>query len=64
MEWLSLFNADGIVKKLLKDDDILLLVEDTELRIGEKANAHGFFVLDTPELRKLFTIKENDNDFA
>jgi len=63
-EWLPLFGENGILRQLLKHDGFLLLIEDTEMRIGEKAHSRGFLVLDTAELKTLFSITENDKDFA
>lgn len=63
-QWLKMFSNNGEITKLLNDNGILLLVEDQEMLIGEKAYQKGFIVLDTPELKELFQIKEKDKDFG
>jgi predicted ATPase len=63
-DWLKLFQNEGIVSKLLSDKGILLLVEDHQIPIGEKAYQKGFLVLDTPQLKDLFKISETDKDFT
>ena len=63
-EWLKLFSEQGEIPKLLKDTGILLIVEDQEMQIGEKAYNDGFIVLNTADLKKLFIITENDKDFG
>jgi energy-coupling factor transporter ATP-binding protein EcfA2 len=62
-EWLDLFSEHGLIRYLLRTDGFLLLVEDTEMRIGEKAHQSGFLVLNTAELRTFFAIKEADVGF-
>ena len=51
------------ISSLLSDNGILLLVEDHQIPIGEKAYQKGFLVLDTPQLKDLFNISEKDTDF-
>jgi hypothetical protein len=63
-DWLSLFKEGGTISKLLSDNGILLLVEDQQIPIGEKAYTKGFLVMDTPHLKELFKIKESDTDFC
>jgi ABC-type cobalamin/Fe3+-siderophores transport system ATPase subunit/SAM-dependent methyltransferase len=62
-EWIKLFQKDGLISRLLCENGILLLVEDHQIPIGEKAYKKGFLVLDTPELKDLFKISEEDKDF-
>ncbi len=62
-DWLKLFENEGTISSLLSDDGILLLVEDHQIPIGEKAYQKGFLVLDTPQLKDLFKITEKDTDF-
>ncbi len=62
-DWLKLFQSEGIISSLLAENGILLLVEDHQIPIGEKAYQKGFLVLDTPQLKDLFKISENDKDF-
>ena len=63
-EWMSLFSVHGMLQQLLKEQGFLLLVEDTEIRIGEKAHSRGFLILDTAELKTLFSITDDDKKFA
>lgn len=62
-EWLSLFSATGTIRHLLKTDGFLLIVEDMEMRIGEKAHQRGFLVLDRPHLLSLFSIPAAEAEF-
>lgn len=63
-DWLSgLFGQHGTVGHFLKDNGYLLIVEDTEMRIGEKAHDKGFLVLNAGNLRKLFDVHETDLRF-
>jgi predicted ATPase len=62
-DWLKLFQNDGIISSLLSDNGMLLLVEDHQIPIGEKAYQKGFLVLDTPQLKDLFKISEKDTAF-
>jgi hypothetical protein len=43
---------------------VLLLVEDCQMPIGEMAYQKGFLVLDTPEVKDLFQITEEDSGFC
>ncbi|MEP4534106.1 MAG: AAA family ATPase [Cyclobacteriaceae bacterium] len=63
-DWLSLFSSGGVISDALTDTGILLIVEDQEMPIGEKAYQKGFIVLNTAELKDLFKIKEEDTDFG
>jgi len=62
-DWLKLFSKKGEIPNLLNENGILILVEDQEMPIGEKAYQKGFIVLNTAELKELFSIKESDSDF-
>jgi energy-coupling factor transporter ATP-binding protein EcfA2/ubiquinone/menaquinone biosynthesis C-methylase UbiE len=62
-EWLRLFGSGGEVSRCLTPRGFLLLVEDYQMAIGEKAYQNGFLVLNTPELKRLFKISEKDADF-
>src|SRR5690606_22969500 len=53
-DWLKLFQNEGVISSLLSENGILLLVEDHQIPIGEKAYQKGFLVLDTPQLKDLF----------
>jgi predicted ATPase len=63
-DWLKLFAKDGEITSLLSDDGVLLLIEDYQIPVGEKAYQKGFLVLDSPHLKELFKIKEDDKDFG
>jgi len=63
-DWLKLFQTKGIISSLLSESGVLLLVEDHQIPIGEKAYQKGFLVLDTPQLKDLFKILEKDSDFT
>jgi len=63
-DWLKLFSTDGLIPSLLADNGLLLLVEDHQMPIGEKAYQKGFLVLDTPQLKDLFKITEKDTAFV
>jgi predicted ATPase len=63
-EWLNLFSNSGIITTCLKENGLLLLIEDQQIPIGEKAYQKGFLVLDTPQLKDLFKITEQDVDFS
>jgi len=63
-DWLSLFSTGGDIPEALTDEGILLIVEDQEMPIGEKAYQKGFIVLNTAELKELFNITEEDSDFG
>lgn len=64
IKWLTLFGQGGEITSLLKDDGVLLLVEDHRIPVGEKAYHNGFLVLDTPQLKELFKITSSDKNFA
>jgi len=55
-EWVSTFNEDSLLFRLLSDDGYLLIVEDTAIPNGERPNKDGFFILGGTELKDLFTI--------
>lgn len=63
-DWLKLFQNEGIISSLLSDKGMLLLVEDHQIPIGEKAYQKGFLVLDTPQLKDLFKISEKETEFT
>lgn len=62
--WLNLFSESGLIRSALKPDGFLLVVEDMEMRIGEKAHQGGFLVLDSCDLKLLFRIPERDSGFS
>ena len=53
LQWINLFRQDGEITSLLNDSGILLLVEDTQVPVGEMAYQNGFIVLDTPQLKEV-----------
>ena len=59
-KWLTLFDAQSLISRALKDNGTLLIVEDQRIPTGEKAHQFGFLVLDTAHLKTLFAIKEPD----
>lgn len=63
-DWLKLFQSEGTISSLLGENGILLLVEDHQIPIGEKAYQKGFLVLDTPQLKDLFKISEEEINFT
>ncbi|MEJ5092360.1 AAA family ATPase [Sphingobacterium faecium] len=63
-DWLKLFQNEGTISSLLSENGILLLVEDHQIPIGEKAYQKGFLVLDTPQLKELFKISEKEFGFS
>lgn len=63
-DWLKLFQNEGIISSLLSGNGMLLLVEDHQIPIGEKAYQKGFLVLDTPQLKELFKVSEKETAFT
>jgi hypothetical protein len=63
-DWLNMFREGGDIPELLNEGGILLVVEDHEMPIGEKAYQKGFIVLNTPDLKDLFSITADDTDFG
>jgi len=62
--WLNLFGTGGDIPNSLSDNGIMLIVEDQQMPVGEKAYQKGFIVLNTSELKDLFKITEADTDFG
>ncbi|WP_171633404.1 AAA family ATPase [Paenibacillus plantarum] len=62
--WLSVLGGTGLIHHLLKDNGYLLIVEDCQLPVGEKAHKHGFLVLQRLQVMKLFDIHPGDVDFT
>ena len=58
--WPKLFDEFSLIGRSLKDSGSLLIVEDQRIPTGEKAHEFGFLVLDTPHLRTLFSVKDDD----
>lgn len=57
-EWKSIFED---LKRLLKDDGKLLLIEDCKIPVGELPHQKGFVVFETIHLKDLFNISASDN---
>jgi SAM-dependent methyltransferase len=55
-EWNGLFGLAGKIADSLKVAGNLLLVEVQQLPYGERAHKHGFIVLNSAQLRKLFSV--------
>jgi len=62
-DWLSIFNTESGIVSLLKEDGILLVVENHQMPKGEKAYQKGFLVLDELQFKELFKITESDKGF-
>lgn len=58
-DWLKFFNEHSIFAHALKEDGVLLIVEDQLLAVGEKAYQNGFMVFDKIQFKKLFNINED-----
>ena len=58
--WIPLFKD---LKRQLKDDGKLLLIEDCKIPVGELPHQKGFVVLNTLHLKDLFSIPATENAF-
>ena len=54
----------SLIMKSMREDGFLLLVEDMLMPVGEKAHQKGFIVLDTLQLKNLFSITSTDAQFV
>lgn len=61
--WLTTFSSTNMIASCLKEDGVLLIVEDQLIPVGEKAYKNGFLVLSLPQIKALFKITESDTDF-
>lgn len=61
-QWLNLFRANGDITTLLSPSGKLVIVEDMQIPIGEKAHEAGFIVFNTEQLKELFKITEKDKE--
>ncbi len=59
-EWLELFSTDSLIMRSLSEHGYLLIVEDQSIPVGERAHEHGFFVLNTDQIKKLFDVGNED----
>lgn len=62
--WVEVLGSTGLIYQLLKEAGHLLIVEDCQLPVGEKAHKHGFIVLKRLQIMKLFGIRTEDDDFT
>lgn len=62
IQWLEIINSNHGINKLISTQGSLLIVEDTEMWVGEKAHSNGFLVLNTQQIKLLFNI-EDDSSF-
>ena len=58
-DWLSLFAAEGTIRRALNPNGVLVL-EDMNLPVGELPHQKGFLVLDTPQIKTLFKLSTDD----
>jgi ABC-type multidrug transport system ATPase subunit len=61
-DYYSLFEQNSRLSALLSDNGYILIVEDNQIPIGENAHKFGFIVLNTSELRELFSIPPGSSD--
>ena len=59
-KWITELGVESDLQYLLASNGYLLLVEDYQMPVGEKAHQHGFMLMNTAELNALFDIKESD----
>ena len=58
-QWMKLFSKEDLIIKL-KSNGYLLIVEDQQMPVGEKAYKNGFMVFGEAQFRLLFNIKAGD----
>lgn len=56
--WNDEFGETSLINYALKEDGILLIIEDQLIPVGEKAYQNGFLVFDKEQFKKLFNIKD------
>ena len=59
-KWLALFSSAGLPSRALRSDGYLLVVEDQQIPVGELAHQHGFLVMNSNQLKKLFKVLADD----
>ena len=59
-KWVPLFSPEGLPSRALSLDGYLLIVEDQQIPVGELAHQHGFLVMNSNELKRLFVVTERD----
>lgn len=57
-DWKDLFSGNSLLGRVLKPNGYLLVVEDQEIPVGELAHQDGFILLNTTELRRLFSAED------
>ncbi|MBP6023094.1 AAA family ATPase [Ferruginibacter sp.] len=62
-QWLEILGTQSIISKNLKLNGYLLIVEDQEIPIGEKAYKNGFMVFDESQFKKLFGFENETKDY-
>lgn len=58
-QWMNLFSNGEVFQKYLNGNGYLLIVEDHQMPVGEKAYKNGFMVFGERQFRLLFDIKDN-----
>lgn len=59
-EWLRELGPDSRLAELLSPEGRLLIIEDHQMPVGERAHDFGFVVLPPSALRKLFALSEDE----
>ncbi|WP_354285021.1 AAA family ATPase [Stenotrophomonas sp. 2619] len=59
-QWVLLFGPGGLLRRVLKEDGYLLIVEDQRIPVGEMAHQHGFLLMNTNELVTFFAVNASD----
>lgn len=59
-KWVPLFSPEGLPSRALRSDGYLLIVEDQQIPVGELAHQHGFLVMNSTELQRLFVVTPAD----
>jgi len=63
-DWSELFSWNEIISSFLKESGYLLIVEDQQMPIGERAYKNGFMVFGKNQFKILFDITDNDGYVA
>lgn len=58
--WNDEFGESSLINYALKENGILLIIEDQLIPVGEKAYKNGFLVFDKEQFKKLFNIPDYD----
>lgn len=57
-QWLSCFGKPSPLASKMNAEGFLVIIEDLQMPVGEKAHQHGFIVLDKTSIQVLFGAKE------